>query len=67
MGSLIRNDYRVYNLIYELRFSLFTKRGKFQDLINQIKNYMLAVFTPIGGLAFVAGWICLAVGVLKRT
>ncbi|MDO9615022.1 MAG: DUF423 domain-containing protein [Bacteroidota bacterium] len=28
---------------------------------------VLGAITPIGGLAFVAGWICLAVGVLKRT
>jgi len=27
----------------------------------------LGAITPIGGLAFVAGWICLAVGVVKNT
>lgn len=27
----------------------------------------LGVITPIGGLAFVAGWICLAVGIWKTT
>ena len=27
----------------------------------------LGAITPIGGLSFVAGWICLAVGVLKHT
>jgi uncharacterized membrane protein YgdD (TMEM256/DUF423 family) len=26
----------------------------------------LGAITPIGGLAFVAGWICLAVGIWKR-
>ena len=28
---------------------------------------VLGVITPIGGLAFVAGWICLAVGLLNTT
>jgi len=28
---------------------------------------ILGVITPIGGLSFVAGWICLAVGILKNT
>ncbi len=27
---------------------------------------ILGAITPIGGLAFVAGWVCLAVGLLKR-
>jgi uncharacterized membrane protein YgdD (TMEM256/DUF423 family) len=27
---------------------------------------ILGAITPIGGLAFVAGWICLAVGIWKR-
>lgn len=27
---------------------------------------ILGAITPIGGLAFVAGWICLVVGLLKR-
>ena len=28
---------------------------------------VLGAITPIGGLAFVAGWICLAIGILKNT
>ena len=28
---------------------------------------VLGAITPIGGLAFVAGWICLAMGILKNT
>jgi uncharacterized membrane protein YgdD (TMEM256/DUF423 family) len=28
---------------------------------------ILGAITPIGGLAFVAGWICLAIAVWKRT
>lgn len=28
---------------------------------------VLGAITPIGGVAFVAGWICLAVGILKTT
>lgn len=27
---------------------------------------ILGAITPIGGLAFVAGWICLAIGILKK-
>lgn len=27
---------------------------------------VLGTITPIGGLAFVAGWICLAIGILKK-
>ena len=27
---------------------------------------ILGAITPIGGLAFVAGWICLAVGILRK-
>ena len=27
----------------------------------------LGIITPIGGLAFVGGWICLAIGVSKRS
>ena len=28
---------------------------------------VLGAITPIGGLAFVAGWICLSIGILKNT
>lgn len=28
---------------------------------------VLGTITPIGGLAFVAGWICLSIGILKNT
>ena len=28
---------------------------------------VLGAITPIGGVAFVAGWICLAMGILKTT
>ena len=28
---------------------------------------MLGAITPIGGFAFVGGWICMAVGILKST
>lgn len=27
---------------------------------------ILGVITPVGGLSFVAGWVCLAVGIAKR-
>lgn len=27
---------------------------------------VIGAITPIGGLAFVAGWICLAIGILKK-
>ena len=32
--------------------------------ISELK--VLGAITPIGGLAFVAGWICLAIGILKH-
>jgi len=48
-----------------LTFGILIFSGSLYALsISGIK--IVGAITPIGGLAFVAGWICLAVGILRK-